>query len=90
MTSYAWIGAGFCLGGAAGWASARDLIRSAVRPSDSPLRTAVVGMLRRAGIFLGVLVVSAVIGGLTWAGAAAGYLVVFMTVSFRRGFAHGR
>lgn len=90
MTLSAWIGAGFCLGGAAGWVAARDLIRSAVRPTDAPLRAAVLGMIRRAGIFLLALVLSTRLGTFGWAGAAAGYLAVFMTVAFRRGLAHGR
>ena len=90
MTPAVWIGAGFCLGGVAGLAASRDLVRAALRPSDSPLRTAVHGMIRRAGIFLAVLLVASRMGSFAWAGAAAGYLAVFMTVTFRQGIAHGR
>ncbi len=90
MTPAVWIGAAFCLGGAAGLAAARDFLRAALTPSDSPLRTAILGMLRRAGIFLAVLVISTSMGPFAWAGAAAGYLAAFMTVAYRRSAAHGR
>lgn len=90
MTPAVLIGTGFCLGGAAGLLAARDFVRAAVTPTDSPIRAAVLGMLRRAGLFLGVLVAAVALGGLAWAGAAAGYLAVFMAVAFRRGLAHGR